>query len=155
MSHNNSHKQQVIIQNRKARHDYTIHDKLEAGMVLEGWEVKAIKANRCQLQDSYITIKSNACWLIGAHITPLDTTAICSKPDPKRTRKLLLHKRQIDKLFGQHKIKGQTIVPLRMYAARGRIKLEIALASGKKQHDKRQADKERTWKKEQKNIKVS
>lgn len=153
MTKNNS-SNTVIIQNRKARHDYTIHDKFEAGMVLEGWEVKAIKANRGVLQDSYISIKANACWLIGAHITPLTTTAIYSKPDPKRNRKLLLHKKQIDKLFGQHKMKGQTIVPLRMYTVRGRIKIEIALATGKKQHDKRQADKERTWKKEQKQISI-
>ena len=153
MTKNNS-SNTVIIQNRKARHDYIIHDKFKAGMVLEGWEVKAIKANRGVLQDSYISIKTNACWLIGAHITPLTTTATYSKPDPKRKRKLLLHKKQIDKLFGQHKIKGQTIVPLRMYTVRGRIKIEIALATGKKQHDKRQADKERTWKKEKRQISI-
>ena len=143
----------VIIQNRKAFHDYIIHDKFEAGLVLEGWEVKAIKANRAQIQDSYITVKENACWLLGAHITPLNTTAQFSNPDPTRTRKLLLHKREVGKLFGQHKIKGQTIVPLRMYSKKGLIKIEIALTTGKKLHDKRQADKERTWQREKQSIK--
>ena len=143
---------QIIIQNRKAYHDYTMREKIEAGMVLEGWEVKAIKANRGQIQDSYVNVKNNACWLIGAHITPLETTSAYTKPDPKRARKLLLHKKEIDKLYGMQKTKGLTIVPLRMYPIKGRIKLEIALAAGKKQHDKRQAEKERDWKKERKKI---
>jgi len=138
----------TFITNRRASHDYIIHEKFEAGLALEGWEVKAIRSNRGQIQEGYISIQDNECWLVGSNITPLDSTVQHSNPDPTRKRKLLLHKKEITKLYGQHKIKGYTIIPLKVYLSNRRFKIAIALASGKKLHDKRQADKEKTWKRD-------
>ena len=134
-----------IAQNRKAWHDYFIEEKFEAGIVLEGWEVKAIRAGRLQLRDAYVIVRENALWLLGCTITPLPTVSTHFQPDPTRTRKLLLHSREIDRLIGAVERSGYTLVPLDMHYVKGRIKLEIGLAKGKKQHDKRDSERERDW----------
>ena len=137
-----------IADNRKARHDYHIEQTWEAGLVLEGWEVKSIRAGRAQLSDSYVIIKDGAAWLLGAHITPLNTASTHINPDPQRTRKLLLHLRELKKLIGAVQRKGYTIVPLNLHWYRNRVKVDIALAKGKKQYDKREAEKKRDWERE-------
>jgi SsrA-binding protein len=137
-----------LIKNKKAYHDYTIEDKFDAGMSLQGWEVKSIRQHRINIQDSHVIIKHSECFLIGCHITPLPTTAIICKPDPTRTRKLLLTRREINKLIGAVQQKGYTIVPCKLMLKNNLIKIQIALAKGKKNHDKRQAEKEKTWKKD-------
>ena len=137
-----------ILRNKKAYHDFSLEDKFDAGLVLEGWEVKAIRSRKINLVDSHIIIKKQECYLIGAHITPLSTTASYVNTDPTRTRKLLLQRREINKLIGAVKQKGYTIVPCSIYLKDNLIKCQIALAKGKKQHDKRQADKEKTWQRE-------
>ena len=137
-----------ILKNKKAYHDFLIEDKLDAGLVLEGWEVKAIRQHKANLVDSHIIIRQQECYLIGAHITPLPTTASYTSTDPTRTRKLLLQRREINKLIGAVQQKGYTIVPCKIYLKDNLIKMQIALAKGKKQHDKRQADKEKTWQRE-------
>jgi SsrA-binding protein len=137
-----------IAQNKKAFHDFFIEEKYETGMVLEGWEVKAIRAGRANLKESYVIIRSGEIFLIGCHISPLPTASTHVHPDPVRTRKLLLHAEEIDKLIGKVERAGYTLVPLDMHYSKGRIKLEIGLAKGKKQHDKRDAEKEREWKRE-------
>lgn len=126
-----------ITVNKKAFHDYFIEEKYEAGIVLEGWEVKAIRAGRMNIKESYVIIKSGELFLIGAHISPLTTASTHNHHDPVRTRKLLLHNREIMKLIGKVERSGYALVPLDMHFLRGRIKLEIGLAKGKKQHDKR------------------
>lgn len=137
-----------IIQNKKAFHDYFIEEKHEAGLVLEGWEVKAIRAGRAQLKEAYVTIKDGALWLLGSHISPLPTASTHIHPDPVRTRKLLLHAHEIDKLTGKVQRAGYTLMPLDMHYKNGRIKLEIGLAKGKKQHDKRATEREKDAKRE-------
>lgn len=137
-----------IVQNKKAFHDYFIEEKYEAGLVLEGWEVKAIRAGRVQLKEAYITVKDGALYLIGAHISPLATASTHIHPDATRTRKLLLHSHEIDKLAGKVQRAGFTLMPLDMHYKAGRIKLEIGLAKGKKQHDKRATERERDAKRE-------
>ena len=132
-----------IAQNKKAFHDYFIEDKYEAGLILAGWEVKAIRASRVQLKEAYVVIKNGEIFLIGAHISPLATASTHVHPDATRSRKLLLHAEEISKLIGKVERAGNTLVPLDMHYKRGRIKLEIGLAKGKKQHDKRQSAKER------------
>ena len=132
-----------IIQNKKAFHDYFIEDRYEAGLALEGWEVKAIRAGRVQLKEAYVTVKDGALYLFGSHISPLATASTHIVPDPVRTRKLLLHTAEIDKLIGKVQRAGYTLMPLDMHYKKGRIKLEIGLAKGKKQHDKRATEKER------------
>ncbi|MBU6468163.1 MAG: SsrA-binding protein SmpB [Betaproteobacteria bacterium] len=141
-----------IIDNRKAFHDYFIEDRLEAGMVLEGWEVKAIREGRAQIKEAYITVLNGELWLLGAHISPLSTASTHIKPDPTRTRKLLLHSNQIAKLIGQVERAGYTLVPINMHYAKGRIKLEIGLAKGKKQYDKREAEKQKDWEREKQRL---
>lgn len=133
-----------ITVNKKAFHDYFIEEKYEAGIALEGWEVKAIRAGRMNIKESYVIIRSGELFLIGMHITPLSTASSHVSHDPTRTRKLLLHGREIDKLIGKVERAGYALVPLDLHFLRGRIKLEIGLAKGKKQHDKRadQQDKE-------------
>lgn len=133
------------IQNRKARHDYHLEKEFQAGLALEGWEVKAIKAGRVQLRDSHIICKNQEIWLIGAHISPLDTTAQYTNPDPSRSRKLLLHRKEISKLIGQTQQKGFTMVPLNLHFSKGRIKCQMALAKGKKNYDKRQDEQRKDW----------
>jgi len=141
-----------IANNRKAWHDYFIEEKFEAGIVLEGWEVKAIRAGRLQLRDAYVIVQGGELWLLGCTITPLPTVSTHFKPDPTRTRKLLMHAREIDRLIGAVERAGYTLVPLDMHYSKGRIKLEIGLAKGKKQHDKRESEKERDWQRERQRL---
>lgn len=137
-----------IIQNKKAFHDYFIEDRYEAGIVLQGWEVKAIRAGRANLKEAYVTIKDGALYLFGSHISPLTTASTHILPEPLRTRKLLLHAAEINKLIGKVQRAGYTLMPLDMHYKGGRIKLEIGLAKGKKEHDKRATEKEREGKRE-------
>ena len=141
-----------IAQNKKAFHDFFIEEKHEAGIVLEGWEAKAIRAGRVQLKEAYVVIRNAELYLIGCHISPLTTASTHINPDPTRTRKLLLHAEEISKLIGKVERAGYTLLPLDMHYTRGRIKLEIGLAKGKKQHDKREAEKEREWKREKEQM---
>jgi SsrA-binding protein len=134
-----------IIDNKKAFHDYFIEERYEAGIVLEGWEVKAIRAGRVQLKEAYVVLKQAELWLIGCHISALPTASTHVKPDPTRSRKLLLHAQEIRKLIGKVQQAGFTLVPLNLHYTKGRIKLEIGLAKGKKLHDKRASEKEREW----------
>jgi SsrA-binding protein len=134
-----------IVQNRKAYHDYFIEEKYEAGIVLDGWEVKAIRAGRVQIAEAYVIIKDAAVYLIGCHITPLTSASTHVKPDPTRTRKLLLKAEELCRLIGKVERAGYTLVPLDLHYRKGWIKAEIGLAKGKKQHDKREAEKERDW----------
>ncbi len=132
-----------IIQNKKVWHDYFIEERFEAGLMLEGWEVKAIRAGRAQLKEAYVVIKSGEIFLIGAHISPLATASTHIHPEATRTRKLLLHAEEISKLIGKVERAGYTLVPVDLHYKKSRIKLEIALAKGKKSHDKREATKNR------------
>jgi len=132
-----------IVQNKKAFHDYFIEDRYEAGLVLEGWEVKAIRAGRANLKEAYVTVKDGALYLFGSHISPLASASTHILPDATRTRKLLLHEAEIDKLTGKVQRAGYTLMPLDLHFKNGRIKLNIGLAKGKKQHDKRASEKER------------
>ncbi len=141
-----------IVDNRKAFHDYFIEERHEAGLVLEGWEVKAIRAGRAQIKEAYVVILAGELFLLGAHISPLPTASTHVHPDPTRTRKLLLKAAEIAKLVGKVERAGYTLVPLNMHFARGRIKVEIGLAKGKKQHDKREAEKERDWQREKQRL---
>jgi SsrA-binding protein len=141
-----------IADNKKAFHDYFIEERFEAGLVLEGWEVKAIRAGRVQLKEAYVVVKNGAVYLIGCHISPLLTASTHIHPDPTRSRKLLLHASEINKLIGKTERAGFTLVPLDMHYAKGRIKLEIGLAKGKKQHDKRAAEKDREWQREKQRL---
>ena len=137
-----------IIQNKKAFHDYFIEDRYEAGIVLQGWEVKAIRAGRANLKEAYITVKDGELYLFGSHISPLTTASTHILPEPLRTRKLLLHAAEISKLIGKVQRAGYTLMPLDMHYKGGRVKLEIGLAKGKKEHDKRATEKEREGKRE-------
>jgi SsrA-binding protein len=141
-----------IADNRKARFDYFIEDTYEAGLVLEGWEIKSLRAGKAQIGESYILLKNNEAWLFGAHIHPLITASTHTQHDPMRTRKLLLHRYQIDKLMGQVDQKGYTVVALSLYWSKGRVKAEIGLAKGKKLHDKRATEKEREWNRDKHRI---
>lgn len=134
-----------IASNRKAHHEYFIEDRFEAGLVLEGWEVKSLRAGRVQLDQSYVIVKNGAAWLFGALITPLQTVSTHIHPDPMRSRKLLLHLRELNKLIGSIERRGYTVVPLSLYWKNNRVKIEIGLAKGKKLHDKRATEKERDW----------
>ena len=141
-----------IIQNKKAFHDYFIEERFEAGIALEGWEVKAIREGRAQLKEAYVIVSNGEVFLLGSHISPLPTASKHIEPDPTRTRKLLLKAGEINKLIGAVERAGYTIVPVDMHYTRGRVKLEIGLAKGKKQHDKRQAEKEREWQREKQRV---
>lgn len=141
-----------IAQNKKAFHDYFIEEKYEAGIVLEGWEVKAIRDNRINIKEAYVIIQRGEVFLIGCHVTPLGSASTHVRPDSIRTRKLLLHSEQIAKLIGKVERAGYTLMPLDMHFTRGRIKVEIGLAKGKKQYDKREAEKERDWEREKGRI---
>ncbi len=141
-----------IIANKKAFHDYFIEEKFEAGIVLEGWEVKAIRAGRANIKESYVLIRSGELFLFGMHISPLLDASSHVHPEPIRTRKLLLHAKQINKLIGQVERAGYTLLPIDLHYTRGRIKAEIGLAKGKKQHDKREAEKERDWDREKQRL---
>ena len=138
----------TIALNKKARHEYFIDERYEAGIALQGWEVKALRAGRLQLKEGYVLLKDGEAYLFGAHISPLSTTSTHVIADPTRSRKLLMHRRQIDSLVGAVERKGHTIVPLAMYWKNGKAKLEIGLARGKKQHDKRADSRDRDWQRE-------
>jgi SsrA-binding protein len=142
----------TIALNRQATHDYFIEERFEAGLILEGWEVKSLRAGRAQLKESYVTLKGGEAWLLGAHIAPLPSASTHIEPDPTRTRKLLLHKQELNKLIGHVERKGYTLVPLALYWSKGRAKLEIGLAKGKKLHDKRATEKERDWQREKQRL---
>ena len=141
-----------IVENRKAFHDYFIEERFEAGLALEGWEVKAVRAGRAHLTEAYVVVKSGELLLIGAHVTPLITASTHVHADPTRTRKLLMHRQEISRLVGQVERAGYTLVPLNLHYKNGRIKLEIGLAKGKKQHDKRATIREREWNREQQRL---
>lgn len=141
-----------IIDNKKAFHDYFIEERFEAGMALEGWEVKSIRAGRANLKEAYVIIRKGEVYLFGAHISPLAAASTHVHPDPVRTRKLLLKAAEISKLIGKVERAGYTLVPLNLHYTRGRIKCEVGLAKGKKQHDKREASKQRDWQREQQAI---
>ncbi|MBI5460719.1 MAG: SsrA-binding protein SmpB [Gammaproteobacteria bacterium] len=142
----------TIALNKKARHDYSIEERFEAGLALEGWEVKSLRAGKTQLVDSYVIIKNGEAWLLGCLITPLLAASTHIHPEQTRTRKLLLHREELNKLIGAVERKGYTLIPLAMYWKRGRAKLEIGLAKGKKEHDKRATEKERDWQREKQRI---
>jgi SsrA-binding protein len=141
-----------IVENRKAFHDYFIEERYEAGIALEGWEVKAIRAGRGQLKEAYVVVRNGELFLIGAHVSPLATASTHVNPDPVRTRKLLLHGEEIRRLIGKVEQAGYTLVPLNLHYSKGRIKVEIGLAKGKKQYDKRAAERERDWKREKQRL---
>lgn len=135
----------TIALNRQAKHDFFIEDRIEAGLALQGWEVKSLRDGKLNLKESYVTLKNGEAYLFGAHITPLSTASTHIRPDPTRLRKLLMHRRQLDMLIGMVDRKGYTVVPMAMYWSKGRAKLEVGLGKGKKQHDKRATTKEREW----------
>jgi SsrA-binding protein len=143
---------QTIALNRQVKHDYFIEERFEAGLSLQGWEVKSLRASKLQLQESYVFIKNGEAWLSGAHITPLNTASSHVTPEPTRIRKLLLHKKELDRLIGAVERKGYTLVAIAMYWKQSRAKLEIGLAKGKKLHDKRATDKDRDWQREKQRI---
>jgi SsrA-binding protein len=149
---NKGSKGNTITLNKSAGHDYFIEQRFEAGIALEGWEVKGLRENRVNLKEAYILIKDDELWLFGAHITPLPTASTHINPDPTRTRKLLMHRREIDMLRGQVERKGYTLVATAMYWKKGRAKLEIGLAKGKKLHDKRAVSKDRDWQREKQRL---
>ncbi len=141
-----------IIQNKKAFHDYFIEERYEAGIVLEGWEVKAIRAGRGNLKESYVILRQGEVFLLGCHISPLPQASTHVTPDPVRTRKLLLKADEIRKLIGKVERAGYALVPIDLHYVRGRIKLEIGLAKGKKQHDKRAAERDKEWQREKQRV---
>ena len=145
-------KSSTIALNKKANFDFFIEDRFEAGLALEGWEVKSLREGLVQLKESYVIIQNNEAWLLGAHISPLASASTHIQPDPTRTRKLLLHRRELDRLIGAIDRQGYTIVPTAMYWKKGRVKLEIGLAKGKKQHDKRASIKARDWEREKHRV---
>ena len=138
-----------IVENKKAFHDYFVEERYEAGLVLEGWEVKAIRAGRVQLKEAYVTLMGAEPFVIGMHISPLASSSTHVHPDPTRSRKLLLNSEEIRKLIGKVEQKGYTLVPIDLHYTKGRVKIAIGLAKGKKQHDKREVEKERDWQREQ------
>lgn len=141
-----------IVQNRKAFHDYFVEERFEAGLVLLGWEVKAIRAGRAQVTEAYVVIRNETLWLIGAHISPLPTASTHVNPDPTRTRKLLMHAEEIHKLIGKVEQRGYTLVPLDLHYKAGRIKLDIGLAKGKQQHDKRAVERDKQWQRDKQRL---
>lgn len=141
-----------IVQNKKATHDYFIEERFEAGLALEGWEVKAIRAGRVQLKEGYVIVRDAELFLIGAHITPLPEASTHVKPDPLRSRKLLMHAGEIAKLIGKVERAGYTLVPLDLHYTKGRVKATIGLAKGKRQYDKRATEREREWERERQRV---
>jgi len=141
-----------IAQNKRARHDYHIVEKFEAGLALQGWEVKSLRAGKAQLTDSYVFLKNGEAFLIGAHITPLNTVSTHYVTDPTRTRKLLLHEKELSRLFNGVNQKGYTCVATALYWKRHLVKCEIALAKGKQAHDKRESEKDRDWKRQKERL---
>jgi SsrA-binding protein len=137
-----------IAVNKKARFDYFIEERFEAGLALEGWEVKSLRAGKAQITESYVIVRDGEIWLLGTNITPLNSASSHVNTDPTRTRKLLLHRKEIDRLAGLVDRKGYTLVPLELYWRRGKTKLAVGLAKGKKQYDKRATEKDRDWKRD-------
>lgn len=146
------HTAATIALNKRARFDYFIEERLEAGLALQGWEVKSLRASKAQITESYVLIKAGEAWLLGAHVTPLNTASTHVHTDPIRTRKLLLNRAELDRLTGAVERKGYTLVPLALYWKRGRAKLEIGLAKGKKLHDKRATQKARDWERQKSRL---
>lgn len=142
----------TIAENRKARFNYLLEDRFEAGLVLEGWEVKAIRSGRAQLTDGYVVIRDGELYLIGCQISPLHSASTHVKPEAARTKKLLLHRDEISRLIGKVEQRGYTLVPLDLHYNKGRVKVDIALGKGKKLHDKRQTEKDRDWEREKGRI---
>jgi SsrA-binding protein len=147
-----SKSRKTIALNKRARFDYHIEERLEAGIALEGWEVKSLRDGRIQFADSYVLLKDNEAFLFGCLINPLPTTSTHFTPDPTRTRRLLLHRREIDRLRGSVDRKGKTVVPTAMYWSKGKVKVEIGIAVGKRQHDKRKVQKDRDWERQKSRI---
>jgi len=141
-----------IVDNKKAFHDYFIEERYEAGLVLEGWEVKAIRAGRAQIKEAYVILKNAEPFIIGMHVSALPTASTHVNPDPTRSRKLLLNADEIAKLIGKVEQRGYTLVPLDLHYTKGRVKLAVGLAKGKKQYDKREAEKDRDWQREQQRL---
>ncbi|MEO7557954.1 MAG: SsrA-binding protein SmpB [Gammaproteobacteria bacterium] len=142
----------TIALNKKARHDYFLEDRYEAGLILQGWEAKSLRAGRIQLKESYVLLKDGEAWLFGAHISPLPTASTHIHPDPLRSRKLLLHADELKKLIGAVERKGYTLIPVAIYWKKGRAKLEISLAKGKQEHDKRDTERDRDWAREKERL---
>jgi SsrA-binding protein len=142
----------TIALNKRARFEYHIEERIEAGIALEGWEVKALREGRVQFADSYVLLKDNEAYLFGCLVNPLPTVSTHVTPDPTRTRKLLLHRREIDRLVGAVDRRGYTVVPTAMYWSRGKVKVEIGMARGKRQHDKRKTQKDRDWERQKSRI---
>lgn len=142
----------TIALNKRARFDYFIEEHFEAGLALQGWEVKSLRASKAQITESYVLIRNGEAWLLGAHVTPLNTASTHIHPDPTRTRKLLLNRAELDRLTGAVERKGYTLVPLALYWKHGRAKLEIGLAKGKKLHDKRATEKARDWQRQKERL---
>lgn len=141
-----------IVQNRKAFHDYFVEERFEAGLMLEGWEVKSIRAGRAQITEAYVVVRDSALWLIGAHVSPLPTASAHVSPNPTRTRKLLMHAEEIRKLIGKVEQRGYTLIPLDLHYKGGHIKLEIGLAKGKQQHDKRATERDKQWQRDKQRL---
>jgi SsrA-binding protein len=150
----NKHKrtENTIAQNKKARFDFFIEESFEAGLALEGWEVKSMRAGKAQLTESYVIFREGQAWLLGSHVTPLQTASTHIQPDPRRTRKLLLHRNEIDRLIGLVERRGYSLVALELYWKNGKAKLAVGLAKGKKQHDKRATEKDRDWERDKARI---
>lgn len=142
----------VIVDNKRVRRDFFIEDRLEAGLVLEGWEVKSLRAGRGQLKDSYVNFKDGEAWLLSAHISPLPSASTHVQPNPQRARKLLLNRMEMSRLVGAVERRGYTVVPTRLYWRRGRVKVEVGTAKGKKQYDKRATEKARDWQREKERL---
>ena len=142
----------TIARNRRARYDYTIEEGLEAGVSLQGWEVKSLREGRGQISEAYVIVRKNEIWLVGAQITPLSTVSTHITADPTRTRKLLLHRKEINRLIGSVDRQGYTLVPLALYWKRNKIKLEVGLAKGKAKQDKRAASKEKDWQRDRQRL---
>lgn len=142
----------TIALNRRARHDYHLEDRFEAGLALQGWELKAIRAGRATIGESYAVIRGGELFLFGAQITPLISASSHVIADDRRTRKLLLHRHEIDKLVGNIERDGYTLIPTALYWKRNKVKLELALAKGKQQHDKRESEKARDWDREKQRV---
>ena len=141
-----------IVQNRKASHDYFLEERYEAGLALEGWEVKAIRGGRATIGEAYVMVRGEEIFLVGANISPLPTVSTHFTPDPRRTRKLLLRGEEIRRLIGKVEQRGYTLVPLDLHYSKGRVKIEIALARGKLKHDKRAAEREKEWNREKQRL---
>jgi SsrA-binding protein len=141
-----------IVQNRKAAHDYSIEERFEAGLALEGWEVKSTRAGRCQLNEAYVIVRDQELFLLNAHIGTLSTTSTHERADPTRTRKLLMHAAEIRRLIGKVERAGYTLIPLDLHFSRGRVKLALGLAKGKRQFEKRDAEQKRDWKRQQQRL---